>query len=112
MTLDEESQKRNRKRVLVVAKDTLDGIVGIIEGSRMLFDLRHTVTEDSFDPDFNIFVLVASETDHLPIGEVRKYWAPDSLAQKDIEIKETEEFYRNDVKAGCRKLIQRFSGTA
>jgi hypothetical protein len=108
MSFDEELQRENRNRVVAIAEGILDGKIGIIEGSRILAGLRLKVSGDSFDPDFIDFVAIASETDHLPVGPVRKEWAPDSLAKKDVEMKDTEDFYRERTLAACKKLIQRF----
>ncbi|OGH71194.1 MAG: hypothetical protein A2921_03080 [Candidatus Magasanikbacteria bacterium RIFCSPLOWO2_01_FULL_43_20b] len=57
------------------------------------------------------FVGVASETDHLPFGDVRKKWSHDALAEKDKEIKTTEDYYMNNAKIACRELIKLFEGS-
>ncbi|HEX4343245.1 MAG TPA: hypothetical protein VH255_07630, partial [Verrucomicrobiae bacterium] len=38
------------------------------------------------DSDLIYFIAVNSQTDHLPIGEVRQHWNPEELREKDIEI--------------------------
>lgn len=112
MFLNKESERENREKVLAVATNMLSGRIGIIEGSRILHKLRSGVSEDDFDPDFGVFVAIASETDHFPIGSVRKEWAPDSLAKKDVEMKDAEDFYRERALAACKKLIQKFGEPA
>jgi hypothetical protein len=56
-----------------------------------------------------LFVAIASETDHLPVGEVRKQYSPDALRKADAEIAEAEKLYRAQAKVVCEKLIARFS---
>jgi hypothetical protein len=45
--------------------------------------------------DRKLIIAVESETDDLPVGEVRTLWAADSLAEKDVEIARAEELYRD-----------------
>ena len=54
------------------ARGVLDGSIGVIEGCRALAALRHQVDVDSLDPDFLPIIGIDSETDHFPIGDVRK----------------------------------------
>lgn len=86
-----------------------DGKMNIVEGALRLSALRHDVSRKDFDDDFMLFVVIASETDHLPVGEVRKQYSPDALRKADREIEEVEKFYRVEVQAACEKLIARFS---
>jgi hypothetical protein len=50
-------------------------------------------------------IAVESETDHLPVGEVRKPWASYALREKDVEIAHAEELYRTDFLQTCRKIV-------
>ena len=50
---------------------------------------------------------LASETDHLPIGEVRKLWVSYALKEKDLEIARAEEMYRSDFLETCRRIVKR-----
>jgi len=59
--------------------------------------------------DFTVFLLVADDTDHLPIGSVRQYWAPDVLPEKDREIREVEEFYRADVIKAATNIYRKYN---
>jgi hypothetical protein len=109
MSLPELIVAANRQKVASVAQDILDGRIGIIEGSRRLNSLRHRIDVDEFDPDLLTFVVVESETDALPVGDVRRQWASDALAKKDVEIAAAEAFYRKDVLESCSRLVARFA---
>ena len=85
-------QKHCRK-VRALAQRIIDGQVGIIEGSRQIL-LYQSWLHARGDEAFNVFRAIESQTDHLPIGKVRDLWSPDALKEKDKEIKEVEEFYR------------------
>lgn len=103
----EEYVRRQRERVVTVAEAMLARRLGIIEGSRELNSLGHEVAEHH-DPDFMIFVVVDPDSDHLAFGMAREKWADYALVQKDDEIREMENFHREPVLRGCRRLIERF----
>src|SRR4051812_7924138 len=97
-----------QQRIVDVASAILRGELGIIEGSRQLCSLQFRVSSLDHNPDFLSFVGIDSETDHLPVGDVRRHWAADALARKDIEIRKAEAFYRDHAIAGCERLLARF----
>ena len=97
--------------VVSAAQELLDGKTGLIACARRLVQLRPTVTRDDFDPDFLPFVAIASETDHLPVGEERSHWAATALAAKDLEIQQVEDLCRQRLLAACHVLIARFGRT-
>jgi hypothetical protein len=97
-----------QQQVAEVASAMLRGELGILEGSRLLVSLCSQVSALDHDPDFLCFVGIDSETDHLPLGDVRQHWEPDALASKDQEIRAAEAFYRDHAIAACRALLVRF----
>ncbi len=110
MTHEEYLQLQN-ERVVETAKKLLNNKIGIIEGARILSSLRHDITDETerLDPDFVLFVGIDSETDSLPVGKERRNWAAYALVEKDKEIQQAEDFYRDKVMAACKVLIDRFS---
>ena len=108
---DEPELTRQRQNVVRVARAMLDGQLGVIDGSRQLCALRSRVSPLDFDPNFLPFVGIDSETDHLPIGEVRQHWAADALATKDAELGDAEPQYREMALSGCHRLVERFSAS-
>jgi len=58
---------------------------------------------------WDIFWVVDTESDHLPIGAPRQYWDKEVLKKKDEEIKELEEFYRNAVIDAARQIRDEYS---
>jgi len=94
--------------IVNVAQAILDGTMDLIEGSRILHGLGHDICADDKDPDFLIFVVIDSDTDHLPIGDVRQLWSENALVEKDEEIRKIRAFYKDDVAQACSRLILRF----
>ena len=104
---DEEHMKALAQRVVQVASRVIAGEIGVIEGARELNQLGHEIADD-FDADFMTFKAIDSETDHLPVGEVRRLWSRPALLEKDREIREAEDLHRRDGEEACRKLIRRY----
>jgi hypothetical protein len=55
--------------------------------------------------DRRLIIAIESETDHLPVGEVRKLWALDALAIKDAEIARCEEIYKPQFIETCKRIV-------
>ena len=93
-----------QKRVKEISKAVLDGQLSILEGTRALRSLAFTDAIANED-DRNLIIAIESETDDLPIGDVRHLWAPTALAEKDVEIRRCEALWREDVLAACRRIL-------
>lgn len=100
----------------VLALDILSrlalGNIGILRAAQQLSSLRHTLVGDARDEDWDVFASIDSETDHLPLEEDRKNWAPEALARKDIEIKEAEDFFRPRAVEAAQNLLRRYEKIA
>jgi hypothetical protein len=97
-----------RGRVVDVARQMVMGTLGIIAGSRELSRLMHEVSDDELDADFQFFVALDFETDHLPLGAVRAEWATEALVEKDEQIRRFEAEARDEAVQHCERLIVRF----
>ena len=97
-----------RKRVAATATRMLKDELSFLEGAQILAALRHEAEVPDDDADFLAFVAVASETDSLPIGEVRKHWATDALQRLEPEIQAATQWAKQFASAACVSLVKRF----
>ena len=97
-----------RGKIVAICEAVLAEEIGIIAASRRLSALGLELFERQHE-DFITFDAVDSETDDLPVDKERRNWSAEALKQKDTEIAEAEAFYKNNVVAACRKLIERFA---
>ena len=104
---NEEQRQRTSAKIRALAQSILSGELGVVEGSRHLAKLGFEVGAED-DPRFIFFVGVDSETDHLPLGEVRHHWSPDALLAKDEELKSFEISVRERAFEICRSLIDKY----
>ena len=83
-------------------RDILDGKLDILNGcARLTKQLYAAGLRD--DPDSRVFIGVESETDHLPYGNDRQYWAAEALRRKDKEIGEAMHILSKAVFDACRR---------
>lgn len=107
--LDEGQLGEACQAVVDAARALAAGTVPFVEGVRQLAALRSDVSRLDHDPDFMLFVGVASEADHLPSKDLRSQCSPAWLEQCDREAQELEAFYRDNIRAACVRLVGRFS---
>ena len=98
-----------RREIGRVAVAMLKGATSFIEGSRELSQL-HFIAGLEDDPDLIAFVGIDSETDALPMGELRKMWNADALAKLQPEIDRAEAWARKFGHSHCERLAKRFGG--
>ena len=104
----DEDIGRSRRRAAETAAGMLDGTVPFLEGVRVLRDLANKVGVADDDDDFGTFVAADSETDALPVGEVRKLWASEALQQLEPEIQAATQWAKEFASGACASLVARF----
>lgn len=96
------------KKVVSVATAMLHGDISLIEGCRKISGLRYNVS----NPDHEVFLTIRgvdSETDHFPIGDLRKQYAPEYLQRLDKEMEDYIARVRDNIIASCHEIIRVFS---
>ncbi|WP_454733619.1 MULTISPECIES: hypothetical protein [Cupriavidus] len=107
---NEDLWRKHCRKIRARALDLLEGRLGVIETARAILPLAHW-TRVKNDPDFLLFRAIASETDDLPVGEVRAYWAPDALEREDVRIQVAEKVWNERALAAAAKLVERYHWT-
>jgi hypothetical protein len=96
------------RKIHARAVDLLEERVGVIETARAIRTLGYWAGLLD-DPDVETFVAIDSETDTLPVGEVRQYWAAHALEREDVEIGRAERLYAAIARQAAEALVERFS---
>jgi hypothetical protein len=73
-----ESDHRSAKEI---ARAASDGRTTVLEAVRALVSLAHTDAVADVE-DRKFIIAIESDTDHLPVGEVRKLWASSALRER------------------------------
>ena len=104
-----QQRRKFERQVAALAQSILDGGASLVASAQQMEKLLYWLHLDpNQDPDAADFRLISSETDHLPVGPERQYWATEALASKDIEIAQAEAWARGFGLETCRRLVQRF----
>jgi hypothetical protein len=104
--IDRRASESERQRASDVAQAVLDGRTTVLEAVRELVSLAHTDAIADVE-DRRLIIGIESETDDLPVGEVRKLWATHALKTKDVEIARCEELYRPQFLEACKRIAGR-----
>jgi hypothetical protein len=98
-----------RQKVVNLAQAMLDGNVSFFEGAVQIVNLKNKINGIKVqDVDFDVFVLIVSETDHLPLKAQQKFWSTEDLFNLKDEFLKTEEWARSFALSACKNLIERF----
>jgi len=103
--IDRRASESEHRKAKDIARAVLDGRTTVLEAVRALVSLAHTDAVADVE-DRRFIIGIESETDHLPVGEVRKLWASSALKEKDVEIARAEESYRGDFLETCRRILR------
>lgn len=103
--IDRLASESDHRRAKEAAQAVLDGRITVLEAVRALVSLAHTDAIADVE-DRKLIIGIESETDQLPVGEVRKLWASYALKEKDVEIARAEELYRADFLETCRRIVK------
>ena len=95
------------RAVLGHARAMLAGEIDLVLGCR---EIVRWATElprlRSLDEPLNVLRAVESETDDLPLGDVRKHWASDALSAKDREAQRYLERCKPELLTACSQLVE------
>ena len=96
---------------------TAERIVGeeidMVDGCRRLHRLFNSLDRSEWDMElFDPISAFESETEDLPVGELRSMWNQQALARKEAEAKPYLDSAKDWIFEACRGLINRYGGDA
>lgn len=98
----------NRSELMAVALAMIGGHIHLIEGLRKICTLRYDIDELNNDV-FNPICGMESETDHFPLGEVRKYCDASYLQKMDEDLRHYLDDAKDDIIKACKDIVEEFS---
>jgi hypothetical protein len=102
--IERRASDSERQRARDVAQAVLDGRSTALAAVRALVSLAHTDAIADVE-DRRLILGIDSETGHLPIGEVRKLWAPHALEIKDVEIARCEDRFKPQFLEASKRIV-------
>ena len=101
----EEYVRRQWAELATVLENILHEHIGLTEGCRKVVHVLNNLGERE-NILSNPFVGYDSESDAYPLGDVRKLWSEEGLANADREREKTEAHYKDWVFDAARKLLE------
>ena len=103
-------QEEDVKQQLVrLAQAMLDEKLSYFEGASKVLKLKNKIAETvESDEDFNAFIVIESETDHLPLKRHNHLWSKEALLALEPEFAKTEQWARTFAPQVCKNIIARF----
>jgi len=85
----------------------LGGRIGVCVAAHRIRDLAYAIYREPWDqPDLNAFLVIETQTDHLPVDRGRHHWDPIALQQKDEEIKSVDALYRDRALSAAQQIVE------
>ena len=108
-----EREAEAREALVRLATAMLDGKLSYFEGAVEVLGLKSEVGGvPESDPHFDAFVVIESETDHLPLRAQRHLWNDEKLDKIQPEFEHIEKWAASFASVACLGLIERFGGVA
>src|SRR5512139_3810383 len=104
-----ESEEVARQNLVALCRAMLVGELSFFEGAIQVCSLRSSIRVSENDPDLMAFVVIESETDHLPPFQTRQLWSAPALQRLQPEFEKTETWAKSFAVEACKNLIERFA---
>jgi hypothetical protein len=104
-----EYEEVARQNLVALCRAMLTGKLSFFEGAIQVCSLRSSIRVSENDPDIMAFVVVESETDHLPPLLTQQHWSAEALHQLQPEFEKTEVWAKGFAPNACKNLIERFA---
>jgi len=85
-----------------ILQRTLEGQISFIESARRVNGLVEAAGFDRLSEPFVTFVAIDSQTDEIPLGNVRELWHPDAVEKHGAEWDRAEAWAKQFGEKGCR----------
>lgn len=99
---------KERQKLVALCRAMFSGEMSFFEGAAQVCLLRHTIEVPEDDLDLRAFVVIESETDHLPLKNIQHHWSAEALEQLQPEFERTEVWAKPFASIACENLIKRF----
>ena len=76
-----------------------------LERSLELWSLGNKIYTEAWNTEFHVFGVIASETDHLPLGSVREKCSSRFLWRADEELKEVIKCHKADLQKAYNEIL-------
>jgi len=108
VTLNEIEYKRAAAKACELAKFLLAGDRGYLENVLEMAKVGGSLVGEVWNTEFHVFGAIASDTDHLPMRDVRLLCSSSMLEKSDTELRVIIEAYRVEVEKACNEVLAKY----
>jgi hypothetical protein len=105
MSINDAYITQMRQRIAATAEGMLSGQCSYIDGARRINDMLDSARLDRLEEPFVAFVAITSETDAVPIGELRERWHADARTKLEPEWAKAEQYAKDVGEPACREVV-------
>lgn len=105
MSINFAEIEQARARIVDTAQEMLAGRISYIEGTRAICGMLNAARLDQLQDPFVNFTAIDSETDAVPVGDVRERWHPDARLKLAAEWDSAEVYARSIGEPSCKAAI-------
>lgn len=109
ISLPDQIKEEAIKKMVDVSSKILKDEINFVKGCREIHRLSSYI-DNPDDVIFNVFTLVVSDTDYIPVDEkVRKNCDSDYLKKSDREMEEYFNDMKLTIRKACKKVLKKYS---
>ena len=105
----EEYVEMQRAEIINTAKSITEGNIDITEGVRFLYYYWREAELPTDTPEFRGITNIEDDLDHIPKRKEREQYNKEYLQKMDLEENEILNFFKDDIKEICERIIKEFS---
>ena len=98
--------KRYRERSCVLVQQLILSEELLLENILELWSLGNKIYTEAWCTEFHVFGVIASTTEHIPLGKVREKCSARFLNLADEEMKETAVLHKSDLNEAYGKILE------
>lgn len=106
--LNEIEYKRAAAKACELANFLLAGDRDYLENVLEMAKVGGSLVGEVWNTEFHVFGAIASDTDHLPMRDVRLLCSSSMLEKSDTELRVIVEAYRVEVEKACNEVLAKY----
>lgn len=95
-----------RIRSCILAQELSKSDDLFVEKALELWFLGNKIYTEAWNTEFHVFGVIASETEHIPVGIVREKCSERFLRRADEEVVEIISFHEKDLKESYNEILR------
>jgi len=106
--LDEMEYQALARKASKLARSLLEGDLDYLDNVLEMAGVGQGLVGELWNTDFHVFGEIASDTDHLPMKDVRAHCSATMLERLDRELRGIIVAYKDEVRIACNSVLAKY----